>query len=464
MTIRLALPAGDLRAPVAALLSGAGVSVNEYAAAGRSYRPVEEGEGVLMRVFRERDIPIQVALGNYDVAICGRLWVEEFKARGSAPTIVTLRSLDVGRQSVFVVRAREPLAPGPVVTVVSEFEGLANLFAAHARFARYRVLPLWGSAVNYPPEDADFAVVAAPGEEAIRAAGLEPVHRLLESTACVIVNRDALQSRRLEPLLGRLATLPSPGPAGAVVAAPSSIPPALGETRHRAPGVVRLAIPDGHQQRHTYASLRDAGLEFEGYGEKQSVVRPRSGIDRLEVKVIRPQDMAQQVALGQFDLAITGRDWLRDHLFQFPTSPVREVADLGRAGYSIAAVVDEDLPAETFAAAVAYWRANGRETLTIASEYRNIADQFAREQHLGRYRIVPIAGASEGFVPADAEVLIEGTETGTTLRANRLRMIEKMFYSTSCLIGRATPPEGPERALYDDLVSRLGRAAVTASA
>ena len=43
----------------------------------------------------------------------------------------------------------------------------------------------------------------------------------------------------------------------------------------------------------------------------------------MTVKVIRPQDMPLQVANGNFDLAITGRDWLTEHLDQFPSSPVR---------------------------------------------------------------------------------------------------------------------------------------------
>ena len=161
---------------------------------------------------------------------------------------------------------------------------------------------------------------------------------------------------------------------------------------------------------------------------------------------------------------MTGRDWLQDHLYQFPTSPVRLLADLGRAAYSIAAVVDESLPAESLQEALAVWRSRGRTTITVASEYRNIADHYARDRHVGRYRVVPIAGASEGFVPADAEILIEGTETGTTLKANRLKVLDHVFQSTSCLIGGARPEHPALAELFDDLVGRLAQAGAVVGA
>ena len=63
-------------------------------------------------------------------------------------------------------------------------------------------------------------------------------------------------------------------------------------------------------------------------------------------KVIRPQDMPPQVANGNFDLAITGRDWLTDHLAMFPSSPVRELADMKMGWVRIVAVVSQDMPAD----------------------------------------------------------------------------------------------------------------------
>jgi ATP phosphoribosyltransferase len=98
----------------------------------------------------------------------------------------------------------------------------------------------------------------------------------------------------------------------------------------------------------------------------------------------------------------------------------------------------------------------------VASEYVALADHYARERHLGRYRVIPISGASEAFVPDDAEILIEGVETGETMRANRLRMIDVIMESTSCVIGSPTRPDGRRGELRDELITRL-RSGVEAS-
>jgi ATP phosphoribosyltransferase len=282
----------------------------------------------------------------------------------------------------------------------------------------------------------------------------------------LIGNRRALASRDLRSALEPLLRLPTAegdsGPVDPVAldVRPSSQTPATTERT-----TFRIAVPDGHAQRHTFEALTEAGIAFAGYDEHAAVRRPRSSIAGVEVKVIRPQDMPLAVALGYYDLALTGRDWLAAHLAMFPGSPVVELADLRRSRYSLGAVVPEDLPAETIEDAVAYWRRDDpNRPIRVASEYAALADHYARERRLGRYRVIPIAGASEGFVPDDAEILIEGSETGTTMRANRLRMIDVIMESTNCAIGRTTRPDGVRGQLRDDLVGRLSTAAALVSA
>jgi len=73
--------------------------------------------------------------------------------------------------------------------------------------------------------------------------------------------------------------------------------------------------------------------------------------------------------------------------------------------------------------------------LRVASEYINIADKYARDNHLGMYRVIPTWGASEAFLPEDADLLIENTETGRTLARHNLKIIDTLFESTACLIG-----------------------------
>jgi ATP phosphoribosyltransferase len=473
--IRLALPAGDLREPLGDLLIRAGLPVDDYVRGSRSYvvRSAPE-DGIRLRVFREKDIPIQMALGNYDLGICGLAWVEDLIQRYPSDAVVPVCDLGLGYCSVYVAAAAGEgdslagWAGRSGLRIVSEFPNLAEAFARRLRLPAYRVFPVWGAAEVYPPEDAELAVIAAKDEDEVRSQGLVPAHRLLEGSAWLVANRDSLARNDLSAVLEPLLALREGDNGPPALSLP--VAPAVGRTQ---PGdrlsagredVVRLALPDGHQQKHTAAALAAAGLRISGYDGETAVPRPRAEMPGLEVKVIRPQDMPQQVALGHFDIAISGRDWLRDHRYQFPASPVEEAVDLGMGRYSIAAVVSEDSPARNLEEALSQWRKEGKGTVRVASEYVNIADHCARSRHLPRYKVIPISGASEGFVPEDAEVLIEGTETGATLAANRLKVVERIFESTTCLIAHQGPVSDSRRRLRAEVVEMFKRSAAGARA
>lgn len=455
--IRVAVPTGDLRAATAATLDAAGCPIPDYAAGSRALRFDFAGGAAVARVFREKDIPVQVALGNYDLAICSLAWVEELSLRFPRHEVVRLCDLGYGAQSLWLGAGDGAAASSP--RIVSEYANIAEALARQMRLPRWRVFAVKGAAEAYPPEDADFALVEAPSAAGVEAAGLRPVARVYESSAWLIANRRSLAERDLTPLLPALLAQGKPGTRERGIEAPSSLNLSAGSGAAAARTRLRLALPDGHSQKPTAEVLRAAGIRVFGYDEGAVVRRPQIDIEGVEVKVIRPQDMPQQVAVGQFDLAVTGRDVLFDFKVQFPSAPVREVADLRRSRYGLAAIV-KDVPAQTVAEAVAHWRqARPGQPIRVASEFPNIADHFARERHLGRYSVIPIAGASEGFVPDDAEILIEGIDTGSSVRANKLTVLERFFESTNCLIANQRPPEGPLRATFDALVERLRAAA-----
>lgn len=456
--IRVALPTGDLRAATAAMLDDAGAGIPDYAAGSRALRFEMLGGAALARVFREKDIPVQVALGNYDAGICSVTWTEELARRFPALDVVRLRDLGYGASALWLAAAGDT-AQSPV-RIVSEYPNIADAVARRMRLTRYRVFGVWGAAEAYPPEDADLAVVAARSAGDVEALGLRPVARLMESSAWLIANRRSLAGKDLSPLLARLGRADGAN-GGPALDAPGALPLRITDVTP-ARARLRLALPDGHAQSHTAAALDAAGISVAGYGGDAVVRRPRIDVDGIDVKVIRPQDMPQQVALGQFDLAVTGRDWLFDHLVQFPGSPVEEIVDLQRSRYSLAVIV-KDVRAESVAGALDEWRARAAGAIRVASEYPNIADHFARERRFGRYSVIPIAGASEGYVPDDAEILIEGIETGSSVRANKLTVLERFFESTNCVIANRERPAGALRATFDALVDRL-RASVPAPA
>ena len=96
----------------------------------------------------------------------------------------------------------------------------------------------------------------------------------------------------------------------------------------------------------------------------------------------------------------------------------------------------------------------------VASEYINIADKYARDNHLGHYRVVPTWGATEAFLPEDADLLIENTETGRTIARHNLKIIDTLFVSTACLIGNSNTILIPGRSERIKSITEALRAAV----
>ncbi|GAJ07923.1 unnamed protein product, partial [marine sediment metagenome] len=103
-------------------------------------------------------------------------------------------------------------------------------------------------------------------------------------------------------------------------------------------------------------------------------------------------------------------------------------------GVKIVAVVSKDLSVSD-AYSLRQFNAGRSTPLRVASEYVNIADKYARDNHLGMYRIIPTWGATEAFLPEDADLLIENTSTGRTIARHNLKIIDTLFESTACLIG-----------------------------
>ena len=449
MQVKLALPKGQLQDDTADLLKEVGLTVSDYRDGSRSYRPQCSGDfGLFLKVFHEKDIAIQVAIGNYDLGICRLDWVEELLAKYHSEAVVKVRDLGYGRRNLYAVAATSSgyssieawKNHNDSLRIVSEYPNLAEAFALKQRLRRFQILPVWGSAGVYPPENAELAIITETSPGKLKEQGLVPVAALLESSAYLIANRDSLERKNLSRFLTALSTGEA---AESYVKESSSVDAGL-EKQHAATGgaLVSLALPDGHQQRHVVAFLNRAGLKIEGYNVGKATSRPRIDLEGVTVKVIRPQDMPLQVANGNFDLAITGRDWLKDHLYRFPSSPVDEVFVLGFGKVKIVAVVSKDLQVSS---TDDLSKMRKDSALRVASEYVNIADKYAHDNHLAPYKLIPTWGASEAFLPEDADVLIENTETGSTIARHNLKIIDTLFESSACLIGNTEAIRWPEK-------------------
>jgi ATP phosphoribosyltransferase len=453
MTLRVALPKGRLLASTAAILEKAGWGIEEYSEKARLYRLRSSTyPDLAAKMFQEKDIPIQVAVGNYDLGICGLDWIYEQTVKFPSSAIVKLKDLGYGEGALYAAASSETLlnggiaARGAIVRIASEYPNLAESLAQRLRLRRFAVYPLWGSADAYPPENAEIVLLPRKNEDEIASLGLRSLGKIVDFRACLIVNKVSLCSKDLSVLL---ASLNAQIQQQAVITSELfvNIAPLSQSVLHREEdtSVVRLALPDGHQQAHVRRILDAAGVRIDEYPSAMGNRRPQNSLDGFFIKVIRPQDMPLQVANGNFDLAITGRDWLADHHYQFPESPAHELLDLKYGKVRIVAVVANEVPASTTAELQTFRKTQGG-ICRIAAEYVNIADNYARVNHLGDYRVVPTWGATEAFLPEDADVLIENTETGSTIARHNLKIIETLFESTACLIGSKRETESSLKA------------------
>ncbi|MFC1915356.1 ATP phosphoribosyltransferase [Chloroflexota bacterium] len=443
MPIKVALPKGRLLDRTATLLQIAGWGLDGYQEKARFYRfKSRKFPALSAKMFHERDVPVQVAIGNYDLGICGLDWIEELLVKYPSSALVKVKNLSYGRGILCIAASRSEAISTVgqlknrlgITRIASEYPNLAESFALRSRLSRFSIFPVWGGAEVYPPENADLALICGRTKEEFYRYSMVPVSKVLDFGVFLIANRKSWESKDLDQVVasicGNCDKLPRDDDYTEVVISaekPGQYPEMMDDT-------VRLALPDGHQQEPMLQLLNKAGIRVDDYPSPTGNRRPVINLGGVTIKVIRPQDMPLQVANGNFDLAITGRDWLTEHLDQFPSSPVKELLDLKLGKVKVVAVVDQALPI-TDVRSLRQLIAEKSEPFRIASEYVNIADKYARDNHLGHYRVIPTWGATEAFLPEDADLLIENTDTGQTIARHNLKIIGTLFESTACLIG-----------------------------
>jgi ATP phosphoribosyltransferase len=441
--IKLALPKGRFLSPMASLLAEIDLGFEGYNDKTKQYRlRSARFPSLSAKILQEKDIPIQVAIGNYDLGICGLDWIEEFLVKYPAGALVKISSLNYGEGSIHVVASAqagitsldELSARRSDYRIVSEYPNLAEAFALNFRMRRFRIFPVWGAAEAYPPENADLAVLWGKSGAYIATQGLIPLEKLLPVTAFLIANRESLENKDLSQILTCFDSQLTAEPQTSVENELDTFEELKGPCPSWPAKEINLALPDGHQQAPTAQFLKQAGLVFQGYSEEVSSRRPSTDLDWLGIKVIRPQDMPLQVANCNFDLAVTGEDWLREHLYRFPSSPVKKLFALGFGTVKIVAAMSQEMPVDDIDELRSLVQSGKFAPLKVASEYINIADRYLRDNHINPCKLIPTWGASEAFLPEDADMLVDNVQTGKTLKQHKLKIIDVLFQSSACLI------------------------------
>ncbi len=452
--IKIALPKGRLLSATACFLKEAGIDFANYDEQSRIYRlRSPEHPFVSAKVFQEKDIPVQVSVGNYDLGICGLDWVEELVSKYPSSPLLKVLNLGYGRGGIYATSSKfggidnfqKLLDQRHSIRIATEYPNLAETMALRFRLRRFRIFPVWGAAEVYPPENAEIALLWAEDETEVSAQNLVPLKNVLQTSAFLVANKVSWETKDLSWVAGIFSSALGRRSKPWLKIRPGAKKTVNGFRPNAQAGKIWLALPDGHQQAPTLEFLNRAGLTLEGYSLGVLDRRPKCAIDWLCVKVIRPQDMPLQVANGNFDLAITGVDWFLDHIHRFPSSPVTKLLDLGFGRVKIVAVVSRDLRVYDIAGLRHHVESKKLLVPRVASEYVNIADKYLRDNHFSRYKLIPTWGASEAFLPEDADLLIENTQTGRTLAEHGLRTIDTLFESVACVIGNKDSLKDPEK-------------------
>src|SRR5216110_3284831 len=192
-----------------------------------------------------------------------------------------------------------------------------------------------------------------------------------------------------------------------------------------------LGIPKGSLQDATIQLFARAGFNI--YASPRSYF-PSIDDPDIECMLIRAQEMARYVADGVLDAGLTGLDWVAEHeASNGGQSAVTPLADLIYAKQSfgkvrwVLAVPEESR----------YQTPQDLEGATIATELVRATEAYFKRLRVN-VKVEFSWGATEVKPPTLADAIVEVTETGSSLRANRLRIIDTVVESTTQLIANKT--------------------------
>jgi ATP phosphoribosyltransferase len=235
---------------------------------------------------------------------------------------------------------------------------------------------------------------------------------------------------------------------------------------------VKFAIPAGSLAKATYEFFGRSGYKISG---QERTYRPTINDPNIELKILRPQEIPVFVSEGLQDIGITGQDWIRENrtdveiLQNLEYGKIRLVVAVPKSLNGTSSISDfmEDIWSQSKNFRVS------TEYLNIASEY--IKSQPAYKKRFGdtdplivtpwwkkgdntRAKIFLSFGATEAKPPENSDCIMDVTETGSTIEANNLKIIDTVMQSSAVLIANKKVMEDPQKSekIYDILTLLKG--------
>jgi len=221
---------------------------------------------------------------------------------------------------------------------------------------------------------------------------------------------------------------------------------------------VKFAIPKGSLEAATFKLLERSWTKV---NRKNRTYRVYLDDPNIIVKMLRPQEIPTLVAEGLYDVGITGKDWVGE-----TNSDVEPILDLEYGKIRLVIAFPEKYSYKNLDAMIADY-GKKKKILRISSEYLTTASKFLKQcksykkyygskdplivtpwMRLGTNKNVQIHlsfGATEAKPPEDVDAIMDVTETGTTLKQNKLKIVDEVLTSTAHLIVNKTSLKDPKK-------------------
>jgi ATP phosphoribosyltransferase len=228
---------------------------------------------------------------------------------------------------------------------------------------------------------------------------------------------------------------------------------------------VKFAIPAGSLAKATFEILQRSGYKVSG---QERTYRPTINDPKIELKILRPQEIPVFVSEGLQDVGITGQDWIKE-----TGADVEILENLEYGKIRLVVAVPKELSDANSVSDIMESIWSKGKNFRVSTEYLNIASEYIKnspdyKKRFGksdpmivtpwwrkgenpRAKIFLSFGATEAKPPENSDCIIDVTETGSTIEANNLRIIETIMQSSAVLIANKTALELTEKQekIYD---------------
>lgn len=206
---------------------------------------------------------------------------------------------------------------------------------------------------------------------------------------------------------------------------------------------LRIGIPKGSLQEATLQLFAQAGLQIHTNSRSYFAA---TGDPEIECMLIRAQEMARYVEHGALDAGLTGFDWVVESGLEVETVADLVYAKQSRGKVRWVLAVPEDS---------SFQRAEDLSGCIIATELVNVTKNYFRGRNI-EVRVEFSWGATEVKPPTLADAIVEVTETGSSLRANHLRILQTVLESnTQVIANKSAWADGGKRRKIENLALML---------